>query len=107
MVDLNPKSKGKITVAHSDPEAYPSIDFNPLDNPDDLNFIVDQYIQTFNIMMKARELDPNGIYKVVYPPENIFNLPNEEENELGWLIMLRPLTQILLIMAGNVEWEKY
>lgn len=79
MVDLNPKSKGKITVAHSDPEAYPSIDFNPLDNPDDLNFIVDQYIQTFNIMMKARELDPNGIYKVVYPPENIFNLPNEEE----------------------------
>ncbi|MDA1852372.1 GMC family oxidoreductase [Bacillus cereus] len=79
MVDLNPKSKGKITVAHSDPEAYPSIDFNPLDNPDDLNFIVDQYIQTFNIMMKARELDPNGIYKVVYPPENIFNLPKEEE----------------------------
>ncbi|MFJ8456967.1 GMC family oxidoreductase [Bacillus paramycoides] len=79
MADLNPKSKGKITVAHSDPEAYPSINFNPLENPDDLNFVVDQYIKTFNIMMKARELDPNGIYKVVYPPENIFNLTNEEE----------------------------
>ncbi|MGE7852995.1 GMC family oxidoreductase [Bacillus paramycoides] len=79
MADLNPKSKGKITVAHSDPEAYPSINFNPLENPDDLNFVVDQYIKTFNIMMKARELDPNGIYKVVYPPENIYNLTNEEE----------------------------
>lgn len=79
MTDLNPKSKGKITVAHSDPEAYPSIDFNPLDNIDDLNFMVDQYIKTFNIAMKARELDPNGIYNVVYPPENIFNLTNEEE----------------------------
>ncbi|MDR4985902.1 GMC family oxidoreductase [Bacillus cereus] len=79
IVDLNPKSKGTITVAHSDPEAYPSINFNPLENPDDLNFLVDQYIETFNIMKKARELDPDGIYKVVYPPENIFNLPNEEE----------------------------
>ncbi|PGT96618.1 oxidoreductase [Bacillus cereus] len=79
MADLNPKSKGKITVAHSDPEAYPSMNFNPLENPDDLNFMIDQYIETFNIMMKARELDPNGMYKVVYPPENIFNLTNEEE----------------------------
>ncbi|MGM0878996.1 MAG: GMC family oxidoreductase [Bacillota bacterium] len=79
ILDLNPKSKGKITIAHSDPEAYPSISFNPLKNPDDLNYMVDQYIETFNIMMKARELDPNGIYKVVYPPENIFNLINEEE----------------------------
>lgn len=79
IIDLNPKSKGTITVAHSDPEAYPSINFNPLENPDDLNFVVDQYIETFNIMKKARELDPDGIYKVVFPPENIFNLPNEEE----------------------------
>jgi choline dehydrogenase len=77
--DLNPKSKGTIIAAHSDPEAYPSIKFNPLENPDDLNFVVDQYIETFNIMMKARELDSDGIYKVVYPPENIFNLTNEEE----------------------------
>ncbi|MED0993538.1 GMC family oxidoreductase [Bacillus nitratireducens] len=79
IIDLNPKSKGTITVAHSDPEAYPSINFNPLESPDDLNFVVDQYIETFNIIKKARELDPDGIYKVVFPPENIFNLPNEEE----------------------------
>jgi choline dehydrogenase len=79
IIDLNPKSKGTITVAHSDPEAYPSVTFNPLENPDDLNFLVDQYIETFNIMKKARKLDPDGIYKVVFPPENIFNLPNEEE----------------------------
>lgn len=77
--DLNPKSRGTIMVAHSDPEAYPSIDLNPLGNPDDLDFIVNQYIETFKIMKKARELDPDGIYKVVFPPEKIFNLPEEAE----------------------------
>jgi choline dehydrogenase len=83
--DLNPKSKGTITVAHSDPEALPSVDFNPLANPDDLNFMVDQYINTFNIMKRARKLDPGGIYKVVYPPEKVFNLKNEakKRNELA------------------------
>lgn len=79
ILDLNSKSKGTIIAAHSDPEAYPSIRFNALDNTDDLNFIVDQYIETYNIMMKARELDPDGIYNVVYPPENIFQLADEEE----------------------------
>lgn len=79
ILDLNPKSKGKITVAHSDPEAYPSISLNPLNNPDDLNYMVDQYIETFNIIMQARELDPDGIYNVVYPSEEIFNLPDETE----------------------------
>ncbi|MEY8350639.1 GMC family oxidoreductase [Bacillus cereus] len=79
IVDLNPKSKGKITVAHSDPEAYPSISFNPFANDDDLNYMVDQYIETFKIMMKANELDPEGIYKVVFPPEEIFKETNEEK----------------------------
>jgi choline dehydrogenase len=79
IIDLNPKSRGSITVAHSDPEAYPSVTFNPLENQDDLKFMVDQYIETFNILMKARELDLDGLYKIVYPPENIFHLPNEEE----------------------------
>ncbi|AET67223.1 choline dehydrogenase-like flavoprotein [Desulfosporosinus orientis DSM 765] len=79
IVDVNPKSKGTIMVAHSDPEAFPSINFNPLENPDDLNFMVHQYIETYKIMMKARELDPDGIYKVVYPPETIFNLTDEIE----------------------------
>ncbi|MGO4889512.1 GMC family oxidoreductase [Anaerobacillus sp. MEB173] len=77
--DLNPLSRGTITVAHSDPEAYPSISFNPLENPNDLNYIIDQYIETFNIIMKARELDQDGIYKVVFPDESIFNLTDEEE----------------------------
>ena len=77
--DINPKSRGTIMVAHSDPEAYPSVDLNPLGNPDDLDFMVDQYIQVFNIMKRARKLDPDGIYKVVYPPENIFYLTNEVE----------------------------
>lgn len=79
IIDLNPKSKGTITVAHSDPQAYPSVTFNPLENPDDLNFLVDQYIETYKIMMKARELDPGGMYKVVFPPENIFKQPDEAE----------------------------
>ncbi|WP_394138878.1 GMC oxidoreductase [Cytobacillus oceanisediminis] len=77
--DLNPKSRGTILAAHSDPEAYPSIEFDPLENPDDLNYVVDQYIKTFKIIKKARKIDPDGIYKVVYPPEKIFHLDNEEE----------------------------
>jgi choline dehydrogenase len=64
---------------HRDPEAYPSIDLNPLGDPDDLAFMVDQYIQTYHIMKKARELDPDGIYKVVYPSEKIFEMSNKEE----------------------------
>ena len=79
LFDLNPKSRGTILAAHSDPEAYPSIELNPLGDPDDLDFMIDQYIETFHIMKKARELDPEGIYKVVYPPEKIFEISNKEE----------------------------
>lgn len=78
IVDLNPKSKGTIMAAHSDPEAPPSLTFNPLQNPDDLNFLVDQYINTYKIIKQARTLN-SGIHEVVYPPENIFNLPNETD----------------------------
>ncbi|MFP7298706.1 GMC family oxidoreductase [Neobacillus niacini] len=79
IADLNPKSRGTILASHSGPEAYPSIEFNPLANPDDLNFVIDQYIETFNIIEKAREIDEGGIYKVVYPPENIFHTADEQE----------------------------
>ena len=77
--DLTPRSRGTIMVAHSDPEAYPSIDLNPLADADDLNFMIDQYINVYNIMKKARKLDPDGIYKVVYPSESIFELADETE----------------------------
>jgi choline dehydrogenase len=79
IVDLNPKSKGTIMVTHSDPEAYPSVDFNPLNNQDDLNYMVDNYIKAFNIMQMARRLDPKGIYQVVYPPAKIFRLKDENK----------------------------
>ncbi|MED4223811.1 GMC family oxidoreductase [Neobacillus cucumis] len=79
LFDLNPKSRGTILAAHSDPEAYPSIDLNPLGDPDDMAFMVDQYIQAYHIIKKARELDPDGIYKVVYPSEKIFEMSNREE----------------------------
>ena len=77
--DLKPKSRGSIMVTHSDPEAYPSLDLNPLADPNDLNFMIDQYINVYNIMKKARKLDPDGIYKVVYPSESIFELADETE----------------------------
>ena len=35
------------------------------------------------IMKKARKQNPGGIYKGVYPPENIFNLSNEEETKIS------------------------
>jgi choline dehydrogenase len=79
IVDLNPKSKGTIMAAHSDPEAYPSVDFNPLANSDDLEYMVDHYLETFNIIKRARELDPEGIYRVVYPSEDIFNIKDVTE----------------------------
>jgi choline dehydrogenase len=77
--DLRPKSRGSIMITHSDPEAYPSLDLNPLSDLDDLDFMVNQYINVYNIMKRARELDPAGIYKVVYPSEDIFEIQDEEE----------------------------
>lgn len=79
LLDLNPRSRGSILIAHSDPEAYPSIQLNPLEDINDLNYMIDKYIDMFNVFMKARQLDPNGIYRVVYPPEEIFNLQDESE----------------------------
>lgn len=78
MLDLNPKSRGTIQAEHSDPDAPPSIVFNPLQNPDDLRFMVDQYIDMYNIIKQART-PGSGIHEVVYPPENIFLLPDEAE----------------------------
>ncbi|WP_353050941.1 GMC family oxidoreductase [Bacillus hominis] len=72
--DNNPRSRGTILAAHSDPEAYPSINLNPLQNPNDLEFMVDQYIIIYEIMKKAREIDPEGIYKLVYPDEKVFEI---------------------------------
>jgi choline dehydrogenase len=77
--DLTPKSRGTVMAAHSDPEAYPTLDLNPLSNVDDLNFMIDQYINVYKIAKRARQLDPQGIYKVVYPPESIFEIPDETE----------------------------
>ncbi|MEW9095395.1 MAG: GMC family oxidoreductase [Clostridiaceae bacterium] len=77
--DLTPKSRGTIMVTHSDPEAYPSLDLNPLADVDDLNFMIDRYIDVYNIMKKARCYDPRGIYRVVYPSEDIFEITDEAE----------------------------
>lgn len=77
--DNNPRSRGKILAAHSDPEVYPSVNLNPLQNPNDLEFMIDQYIEIYKIMKKARELDPEGIYKLLYPAEDIFMMTNDAE----------------------------
>jgi choline dehydrogenase len=77
--DNNPRSRGTILAAHSDPEAYPSVNLNPLQDPNDLEFMIDQYIEIYKIMKKARELDPEGIYKVVYPAEDVFEMTNKAE----------------------------
>ncbi|OXM14271.1 GMC family oxidoreductase [Paenibacillus herberti] len=77
--DLNPSSRGIVMIAHSDPEAYPTIDLNPLGNPDDVNFLVEKYMETHQMIVKARQLDPEGIYEVVYPSESIFQLPDTDK----------------------------
>ena len=75
--DNNPRSRGTILAAHSDPEVYPSVNLNPLQDPNDLEFMIDQYIEIYKIMRKARELDPEGIYNLVYPAEDIFKITNK------------------------------
>ncbi|MDN3018911.1 GMC family oxidoreductase [Paenibacillus sp. BSR1-1] len=77
IADLNPRSKGSIVISHSDPEAYPTLDLNPLAFDDDVNYMVDKYIETYNMVVRARELDPTGIFEVVYPEENIFTMTDE------------------------------
>ncbi|KAA0766458.1 GMC family oxidoreductase [Bacillus sp. SH5-2] len=84
IIDVNTKSRGTVLVEHSDPEAYPSLDFNPLGNPDDLTYMVDQYKRIYNIIVEARnplKYPNNGIGKVVYPPESIFQLPDNDPNK--------------------------
>ncbi|CRK84674.1 GMC family oxidoreductase [Neobacillus massiliamazoniensis] len=80
--NLNPTSRGTILIGHSDPEAYPTIDLNPLADNDDLNYMVDKYIETYNMVVRARQLDPGGIYEVVYPNESIFQLADEEKRTI-------------------------
>lgn len=77
IVDVNPRSRGTVMVSHSDPGAFPTIELNPLANPDDLNFMVEQYIATYNMINRARQLDPGGIYQVVFPDESAFQIPDE------------------------------
>lgn len=79
ILDLNPSSKGTIMAAHSDPEALPSFSFDPLQpNTNDLDFMVDQYINTYNIIKEARK-NNSGIHEVVFPPEQIFTMTDEAE----------------------------
>jgi choline dehydrogenase len=92
--DLVPRSKGTIMIAHSDPEAYPSLDLNPLADPNDLDFMIDQYIQVYKIMKRARQLDPCGIYRVVYPSERIFEMYDVAE-------MRRELAKYVRASYGN------
>ena len=72
LIDLNPRSKGTIMASHSDPEALPSFSFDPLLRENDLDFLVDQYINMYNIIQKAKSEGNSGIREVVYPPEDIF-----------------------------------
>ncbi|SYX86884.1 GMC family oxidoreductase [Paenibacillus alvei] len=79
LIDLNPRSKGTIMASHSDPEALSSFSFNPLQQAtNDLDFLVDQYINMYNIIQEAR-LHNSGIRAVVYPPEEVFQIPDEAE----------------------------
>ncbi|MFP7295595.1 GMC family oxidoreductase [Neobacillus niacini] len=79
LIDLNPKSRGSIMATHSDPEALPSFFFNPLQiGTNDLEYMVDQYINMYKIIEEARN-NNSAIHQVVYPPEEIFTNPDEEE----------------------------
>ncbi|WOO36855.1 GMC family oxidoreductase [Anaerocolumna sp. AGMB13020] len=79
LIDLNASSRGFIAINTSDPTAYPTVSLNPLTAAEDLEFMVDQFIKVSQSFDLAREADPEGIYRFVYPPENIFTIPDLEE----------------------------
>ena len=106
IADVNPSSRGTVMVSHSDPEAYPTIDLNPLANPDDLNFMVDQYIETYNMIVRARELDPEGIYQVVFPDESIFKILDDNEKRAKLAGFVRASYSFSLTSEDNVRWGK-
>jgi choline dehydrogenase-like flavoprotein len=82
LIDLNPRSKGTIMASHSDPEALPSFSFNPLQlDKNDLEFLVDQYINMYNIIQEAKSHN-SGIHDVVFPPEEIFKKPEADKRRL-------------------------
>ncbi|MEH7332063.1 GMC family oxidoreductase [Neobacillus drentensis] len=82
IADVNPRSRGTVMIAHSDPEAYPTIDLNPLHEQNDIDFMVQKYIETYDMIIKARQLDPGGHYQVVYPDESIFKLPDAQKRAM-------------------------
>lgn len=85
LIDLNPRSRGTIMASHSDPEALPSFSFDSLQqDTNDLDFLVDQYINMYNIIQEARSHN-SGIKKVVYPPEDIFEITDlaDKRKQLG------------------------
>lgn len=103
IVDVNPRSRGTVMVSHSDPEAYPTIDLNPLADPNDLNFMVDQYIETYNMIVRARQLDPGGIYQVVFPDESVFQIQNENEKRDKLAAFVRASYSIFTHFGGQCK----
>lgn len=85
LIDLNPRSRGTIMASHSDPEAFPSFTFYPLQpNTNDIDFLVDQYINMYNIIQEAKTNNNSGIGDVVYPPKHIFELSEvDKRRQLG------------------------
>ncbi len=103
IVDLNPRSRGTVMVSHSDPEAYPTIELNPLANPDDLNFMVNQYIETYNMIVRARQLDPGGIYQAVFPDESLFQILDENEKRAKLASFVRASYSIFTHFGGQCK----
>ncbi|WP_082091606.1 GMC family oxidoreductase [Domibacillus tundrae] len=99
--DNNPRSRGTILAAHSDPEVYPTVKLNPLQDPNDLEFMIDQYIDIYKIMKRARELDPEGIYKLVYPAEDVFEMTNEAEKRAEIAKYVRAAYRNIFHFGGN------
>ena len=109
IVDVNPRTRGNVMVAHSDPEAYPTIDLNPLSNLDDnndLNFMIDHYIKTYKMIVKARKNDKDGIYQVVYPDERIFKLDDENKKRAILADFVRGSYSIFTHFGGQCKMAK-
>lgn len=72
LVDLHPSSSGAVTIVNSDPQSNPKVNFRSYERKEDLNFGVQSYRILYKIVKEMRNLDKDGVYRIVYPPKNAF-----------------------------------
>ncbi|WP_224749557.1 GMC family oxidoreductase [Polycladospora coralii] len=106
LVILNPPSLGFVRAAHTDPEAYPEVQLNYFVGQQQFNEAVDAYLITYNIIRRARKLDPKGLFKVVAPAEEIFQIKNKDRRRIELLRFSKSTVRSYTHYAGQCRMSR-